>query len=255
MATSIQYVSDLHLEFLKYPEAVDTMPIERRAPYLVLAGDVGNPCQPPYARFLHRVSAMFDRVFLITGNHEYYGSTLLTTDNVIKSLVADLSNVVFLQNSLYSDPTLAFDVFGGTMWSAIDPSERKYVKNGVSDYVRIDGGYERGGGFLPELSTRLFHSYQRALEATLAQGTKPLVVISHHMPSRSLIAPQYKNTLYNSAFATDVSLANHPRIVAWFYGHTHAPHDEGIFHCNPVGYPGENKTYDLNKVVTIALSV
>jgi predicted phosphodiesterase len=45
------------------------------------------------------------------------------------------------------------------------------------------------------------------------------------------------------------------KIKAWFYGHTHTPSVKSLqgipFYCNPIGYPGENKDLDFNKVASV----
>lgn len=71
------------------------------------------------------------------------------------------------------------------------------------------------------------------------------------MPRTELIAPKYRGSPLSSAFASDVACAYHSRIVKWFFGHTHTAHDDDRFHCNPVGYPGENEVVLMDKVVAI----
>ena len=61
----LQYSSDLHLEKgfkrIIYPSK----------PYLVLAGDIGYPDDITYKNFLFEMSFLFDKVFVISGNHEF----------------------------------------------------------------------------------------------------------------------------------------------------------------------------------------
>lgn len=70
MVFTLQYASDLHLEMLK------TIPdnlIVPSAPYLALLGDIASPFKPHYYNFLAQMSQQFRMVFIIAGNHEYYG--------------------------------------------------------------------------------------------------------------------------------------------------------------------------------------
>lgn len=74
------------------------------------------------------------------------------------------------------------------------------------------------------------------------------VVITHHLPSRSLIHPKYltpEMKPYNQWFYCDLDYLFSERIKCWFYGHTHTPSKDVIggvpLLCNPIGYPGENK--------------
>lgn len=66
-----QYMSDLHLEVgQRYKSFI----VPRAAPYLVLAGDIG--CLRDYAGFFVFLAvqcAQFYRVFIVLGNHEFYG--------------------------------------------------------------------------------------------------------------------------------------------------------------------------------------
>jgi hypothetical protein len=68
-------------------------------------------------------------------------------------------------------------------------------------------------------------------------------VISHHLPSYTLVADHYKNLdpPINSAFASEIPEAESPQIKAWVAGHTHTPMKLGKFHVNPFGYPTEAK--------------
>jgi len=61
----LQFSSDIHLE-RGYKR--DIIPIK---PYLVLAGDIGYPNQDSYKQFLLGMSHKFDKVFVISGNHEF----------------------------------------------------------------------------------------------------------------------------------------------------------------------------------------
>jgi hypothetical protein len=68
---SLQYVSDLHLES---QETYASFEILKVAPYLVLAGDLG--CLENYEKYLDFLTIQcrrFWRVFLVLGNHEFYG--------------------------------------------------------------------------------------------------------------------------------------------------------------------------------------
>ena len=64
-------MSDLHLERVKYE-----FDMERVAPVLILGGDIGRFCDfEAYATFIGKQCEQFDKVLLIAGNHEFYGSS------------------------------------------------------------------------------------------------------------------------------------------------------------------------------------
>ena len=103
---SIQYISDIHLEFL-HIEAVESIirkiiPID---PIMVLAGDIGNPFSKNnyYEKFIEEMSKKFEKVFLISGNHEYYHNNIDMVEEKIKTVTSKYNNVTYLQNS-YTSP-------------------------------------------------------------------------------------------------------------------------------------------------------
>ena len=107
-------------------------------------------------------------------------------------------------------------------------------------------------GFNPNMST-LYHDKTVKGLCDVLDTHGPhhkWIVMSHHMPSFDLIDPKYLSDKFsdmNHAFATNIAVAQDPRIVAWVYGHTHTPLQRDKFYCNPIGYPGENTKWDLTK--------
>ena len=65
----------------------------------MLAGDIGNPHHMTYSKFLTEISAKFKKIFLIAGNHEYYGNELEDTRQMIHRIVDKLDNISFLDNT------------------------------------------------------------------------------------------------------------------------------------------------------------
>jgi hypothetical protein len=243
----LQYASDLHLEFLRgNPAALERLisGVERLAPTLILAGDIGNPFQPEYARFVGAMAERFERVLLVAGNHEFYGNAIAPTLLRIEEVCSDWPNVVFLNNSVWEAGPVRF--FGGTMWSRISDSEKAEVRAIMNDFARI-----RDFGLDEYESEHV--AFTEALSAELERSHSPLVVVSHYLPSFRLIHPKYLGSSINSAFATEMAVADDARISAWFYGHTHTGRDGPRFFCNPIGYPGENFRPSLNRVAEIPL--
>ena len=245
---NFQYISDLHLEvWHKIPN------IERSAPYLVLAGDIGDPSSKIYKMFIEYVSSIFDHVFLIAGNHEYYNyecsdnlEYLKDVDDLIRSNVSTYSNVHFLQNEIYhlTDDII---IFGSTYWTHIEDDQKDLVRNKMHDYEYMNNFTTEKCNQLHDLAIKKLEQYY--LEYT----NKRWLLVFHHLPKLELVLPKYKNINYISGFAS----TNYPKILddnnvlAIIYGHTHTPSIQGKYYTNPIGYPSENMLNDYNKILKL----
>lgn len=250
-----QYFSDVHLEFYHG----NTNKIKRLfelkkspAKILLLAGDIGKPNTSVYSFFLNMLSPVFEKIFITTGNHEYYKIPMSMTDvdNMCREVCRSLphQNVTFLQNE-YFVLNEHINVYGGTFWSHIPQDKLEYISNKINDYKYIYN-------FTPEISNNLHESATNALQDYLIHNKnngKKTIVLSHHLPSFDLIDPCYKTTCLdcNHAFASNILHANDESIVAWVYGHTHKPCIKEKFFCNSIGYPNENKNWTLSKYFDI----
>lgn len=249
MAVAFQYLSDVHLEM-----GGPVPDVPRNAPYLILAGDVGDPSSDSYRSFIERMAYTFDSVFVLAGNHEYYSHRsalcrgrewIARVDASVRSVTAEFQNVVFLQNDVVDILGTDVSVFGGTLWTDVRPSEELAVGTMISDYRCIPG-------FTIPMGRELHAKTVRALEAALdARPERVYVVATHHMPKTSLISLRYAGSPLNGAFASDVACVDDERIVAWVSGHTHSAHDVGKFKCNPIGYPGENAVVNTGLTFTV----
>jgi predicted phosphodiesterase len=245
----IQYLSDLHLEFLT-TEATQTVidSIIPTAKICVLAGDIGYPYQETYSMFLHAMNQKFEHTFLIHGNHEYYqlkeNAGYITVDMVHKTreVVAPLQNVHFLHNEHYDLGEHRF--IGSTLWSHIyDP---KYL---VNDAHRI-------GDFSVATNNARHRLHKRYIRDSLLQTKKEhkkAIVITHHLPSFTLSDPKYQTYhLYTQCFASSCDDMIASPVQCWIFGHTHAVTDKRIndIPClaNPIGYPNENTDVDYNRI-------
>ena len=88
----LQFASDLHLE-RGYKR--DIIP---KKPYLILTGDIGYPKQDSYKQFVLRMSDNFDKVFIISGNHEF--DNLLNPYN-INPIENKIRNICDMRNNLF----------------------------------------------------------------------------------------------------------------------------------------------------------
>lgn len=242
----IQYLSDLHLEFIA-PHEINAA-IQRIVPkarVLVLAGDIGHPSMPHYAQFLQGVSAKFEHTFFVHGNHEYYGAeSVESAVGISRSLNSDTLH--FLHNSSHDIGQFRF--IGTPLWTHIADLDYQ-----INDAECIPGFDARLFNRVHRISQTWIHAKINTAEK---EGKIP-IVITHHMPSFQLIPEKYrKYGKINQCFASDSDRLIRPPVAAWIYGHTHTPGAATINRVpcltNPVGYPGENVAPDYGKTVDVS---
>lgn len=248
----IQYFSDIHLEFIEKSKLEEFLENIKASPNAVCicAGDIGNPLHSNnhYDRFMKHVSKCFKKVFVIAGNHEYYQSTALISEvnAYLSDYFTQYSNISFLNNTveLYEDYTF----IGTTLWSHIANPE--YAINDVRNIPNCDTIQYN------QLNARCVDFLKTALKTNTN-----CIVITHHMPSESLIDSKYKTHTfapYNQWFYCNMDSVidmYKTKIKCWIYGHTHTPSTTEInnipFICNPIGYPNENSSIDFNKTLSL----
>jgi hypothetical protein len=247
----VQYASDLHLEVLgavPFPSLLKPI-----SPVLALAGDIGNPMEPTYQSFLQYCSMNWDNVVIIAGNHEFYNrnpaekQTVSERLDACRSVAATFPNVRFLERERADIGGVAF--LGCTLWTDLsEAAAAEEAERRMNDYrlICVDGRQLRA------TDVAGWHARDRAwLNAEIsiaAEEEKPVVVLTHHLPSFDLIAAKYtRYGLLNRAFASDCRELLRKPVRAWIAGHTHTAATrnwlsgvQGL--VNPRGYPGEKET-------------
>ena len=244
------YLSDLHLEFIT-DNKLDTFISQISLgvdEVCVLAGDIGNPYEPNYDKFMTFINVNFKKSFVIAGNHEYYNkkNTIHETKLFMIDYFKKFENISFLDNSFEYYENHCF--IGTTLWSEItNPiytiNDIRYIPN--FNYIQYNTLHKTSVEFL-----------ENAI-----QSNENCIVITHHVPSNSLIDIKYKTPKmlpYNQWFycnMDNIIEINSTKIKCWIYGHTHTSSEtimNGIpFLCNPVGYTGENSKINFNKQIIL----
>lgn len=235
-----QYISDLHLEF------GNRVNIEPIADYLILAGDICKlNYKNEYYKFLNRISKKYKKVFIVSGNHEYYGQTIESGDSFIKDCMSKFNNIFYLNNDVYHFEDSNVSILGTTLWSYIPKNEYTLIQFNLNDYRLIKN-------FTPEICTNMFLDNCKFIENTLNNySDRKFVVICHHVPQKRLINDKYKDSDINSSFASNVPILDKDQVIACVYGHTHIPSVSGKYYCNSFGYPRENIHDNVNKYFEI----
>lgn len=246
----LRLLSDLHLEFDPW------VPPAAEQDVVILAGDIHNGL-----RGIAWAASHFDcPVVYVPGNHEYDFADVQTLRerlrvntwpphiHVLDNAARVVEGVRFLGTTLWTDFALEGDAD-----KAMSDAARC-----MTDYTRIRS---RGALLTPRDTLTLHQAARTWLERELAQPfAGHTVVVSHHCPHPTCVAPKFKDSPANPGFASDLSaiLANN-RITAWCHGHTHCSLDHFVgatrIVCNPRGYAQneepENEQFDPNLVIEL----
>lgn len=247
---TIQYASDLHLEFRENKEFLKANPLQPLGEVLVLAGDiVPFAVMDKHKDFFSYVSDNFAATYWIPGNHEYYGFDLATKCGELNEKIR---NNVFLVNNtsvMQDDVKLIFS----TLWSKISPAYEWQIERSMNDFHVIKNGKFR---FTAQRYNELHAESIAFLEKELATETDlKIVVATHHVPTLMNYPEKYKGDMLNEAFAVELfDLIEATAPDAWIYGHTHGNTPDFEIGktqllCNQLGYVkyGEQLNFAGNK--------
>jgi predicted phosphodiesterase len=224
--SKFQVLSDLHLEV---GDQYQSFQIPVRAPFLILAGDIGRLQEyDKYLSFIATQCARFDAVYLVLGNHEFYGisrSDGLARAHKLENDESTLGKLKVLnRRRLDLHPSLC--ILGCTLQSHIRPENRTMVEQRVKDFQRIldwtvELHNEEHQRDLDWLRTEINSINSESEDKRRA---KHILVISHHAPIKNGSShPSNQNSPWADAFATDLIGVQKEmsRVQWWVFGHTH----------------------------------
>ena len=262
----VNVISDLHIDFadLTLPggdvlilsgdifEAKSFKKENYNAEMVLLEHEQEDKRPDRFYRFiLEECSAKYRKVIMVMGNHEHYRFQFHKTYEHIKSQLPD--NVHLLEKeSLVLDGVL---FLGATLWTDMNKQDSLtmyHMQGAMNDYRQISMLNERTGDYHRLQPERTVQEHLKTLEyfkTALAEnraregGALPVVVVTHHSPSKLSTKPKYqKDVLMNGAYSSDLSefILDHPEIRVWTHGHTHDTFDYQVgatrIICNPRGY-------------------
>jgi len=239
----LQLMSDLHIEFRESESTFDYEPI---APYLGLLGDIGVVCRPKYAQYIASAAQKYKTVFVIAGNHEFYGSSLDETKQAIAAICKEHQNVVFLdRTSVLVD---GIRILGCTLWTATPPGQAQTLRSHVTDYRQIwvrDGEHKHK--FTVEEKDAIHTADVKWLSEEIAKAKssgETVVILTHHSPTLHETAAKCEKDLDDMGLhSTNLHWLMGPPVHTWAFGHVHWNSDQ-LFKgtrlvCNQRGYPSE----------------
>lgn len=256
----IQFMSDLHFEFLTMPEvrtlaqSVASASTDIAADYLALCGDITTTSHQgdkkldnvqKFIDFLTIVSKEYAAVLHVAGNHEFYhknrevGYAKTVFYNTVASAI---DNYYFLDNATFTtedDKVIA----GTTLWFSYDDPNVYVFQNWMNDFNQISGSHD----FIKPESEKSLDFIKRHTQVDL--------LMTHHGVTPKT-PEQYANHPANIYYYTDITEELYrlkPKYA--IHGHTHVSMEyqvgETIVMTNPHGYNRENPMFDVGKYVEI----
>lgn len=222
----IQYVSDLHLEFMENTNWIAAHPLEVCGEVLLVAGDSGYINRVEYAQhpFWHWASEHYEQVIIALGNHEFYQFVDLA--NFSDGFVGEIyPNVHYYYNSVVSIGDV--DIIVTTLWAQISPEKMYYTEHGVNDFRRIM--YHRHSLTAPDFNEEHERCLRFLKEAVEKSTARRKIVLTYHVPTELCTPKKFRDSLLNGAFTVELGnyIAN-TDIDYWIYGHSHRSIDVEI---------------------------
>lgn len=267
-----QIISDIHLnhQLAKHkPKKVNPDSLREvlfqpipTAPYLILPGDLWEKDRfVQYAGYswIADVAKLYEKIYVVLGNHDYYQTSLGKHVGVIKQKIKELglNNVFLLENEAIQLDDGSW-LWGATYWTdlkKVSPADHYTIEEQLmpGTYRFTDFGAVKAAGY-QRLRTR--HWIAENLQAKNALSTflnarhaDETVHVLTHFPlieasCDNMVKAKSEQHVYLAMECSDLGdwLASYPCIKTHIHGHLHqVKHYEykGIQTiCNPYGYEG-----------------
>ncbi|KAJ5783746.1 calcineurin-like phosphoesterase [Penicillium psychrosexuale] len=227
-SVSIQLLSDLHLEVNQQYTSFDVPVVSK---YLLLAGDIGRLADyDQYLRFLQRQTEKFELVFLVLGNHEFYGGSFESAFETARRLEQEPSlngRLILLHQRRYDIPDSHVTILGCTLWSDIPENSRDIVHYKIQDFQKIkdwtvDEHNAAHKSDLNWLRNEVQSIYNTHKKNPTESSKRSILVATHHAPAmHRTSSPQHAKNPWSAAFATDLLSQPWNGVNNWVFGHTH----------------------------------
>ena len=218
-------MSDLHLEV---GQQYSTFHIQPCAPLLILAGDIGRLIDyDAFHDFLTTQCRQFQKVFLVLGNHEFFGGS--RAQGLV--LAERLENEESLKDRLVIMNRQRVDldgliILGCTLQSHILDEAKTIVAQKINDFRHIhDWTVDDHNAEHVRDVDWLKHEIQ-SIRNTEDASRRRVLVVTHHAPAtKGTSSPANEANPWSSAFSTDLlgQGGGSPLddVQCWVFGHTH----------------------------------
>jgi len=216
---------------------------EEGCEYLVLAGDIGvmgtkSTTDHP---FWDWASENYKEVIVAMGNHEFYNDYDLSSmkDGFVHEI---RKNVHYYFNCVVTIENVDFII--STLWTEVGKKNADMIRMKVNDYNKIKyGDHIVTIDDMNKVHLNCLNFIKKSLKES---KSKYKVVVTHHVPSKKLIIPEFKKSNIKEAFMVDLtSFIKKSGANYWIYGHSHRNIDHVIGKtncvCNQFGYTFTNE--------------
>jgi len=258
----IQYASDLHLEMPLNNAYMKKNPLQKQGEILILAGDINylRNKQKGMDSFYEAWSKEFEQIFIIPGNHEFYGKHY-PIQNIFPSLKKKMrDNIYYINNhvEIIDEARFIFTV----LFSEISQEQSSLIKRFLNDFHISRYNHDSNLSLTIKEYNKCHIKSRVFLEEALSKPFKGrTIVVSHHVPYPKTFIKGYPKFSYDlsEAFHVDLTwLMKKYKVDHWISGHTHFNHSsieiEGtMFHTNQLGYIESQEHKNFNNHATIRL--
>lgn len=253
---TIQYASDLHLEFDENSRFLLKNPILPVADILILAGDIGYLEHYTYSDhpFWDWASYNFKQVLITLGNHEFYSG--YDVENIESGAVGEIRNNI---HWYYNKSVVIGDIefIMTPLWSYIPPGAERIVEGRISDFRCIR--YHNKKLKVHDFNKLHSDSLTFLKNSLIPKRAKKVVCVTHHLPSLDCMAKQFKGDILGSAFVSEqYNLIEESCVNYWIYGHSHRNIDEITIGrtklvSNQLGYVNYNEHLNFKNISKFVL--
>jgi predicted phosphohydrolase len=222
--TNIQYVSDLHLDNMKFYNSQQL--INPHADILILAGDICNITNVnKHIKFFNYISKNFQYILYIPGNHEFYNEYNLSIENMenmLEDFLKSYKNIVYLNNKSIIIEDILFT--GSCLWCNPFIEPPKWFKLNLTS-TSISDMFKKSVNYLDKVS-KLKHNKH--------------VIITHYPPKN------YNKSEINGFDCyyqnNTINLTNMPKF--WIFGHIHKNINECVDNTHFLSNQRKDKMYN-----------
>ncbi|KAF2396919.1 hypothetical protein EJ06DRAFT_551415 [Trichodelitschia bisporula] len=222
---------NIHLECLRRTsEAFKSQKVSKRGRTTLVTSE-GRACDvgrlidyDTYLAFLARQVSPLERIFLVLGNHEFYGLSFTEAIREARSQEAEpvlAGRLVLLDQMRFDIPGTNVTILGCTLWTKIADHARDAVGRRVPDFRYVKRWTIDTHNAAHKADVVWLRDQIASIRAQDAE--RRILIATHHAPCvQGTLHPRLDNSPSDSGFATDLLReGSWCGADVWVFGHTH----------------------------------